>query len=47
MQKALQYASKKGILYTIVLGAEEQKEKKYICKNMHTGDQQKINYIQK
>lgn len=42
IQKQLEYANKKMIPYTIVIGSDEMKSGALAFKNMKTGDQQKI-----
>ena len=39
LKKQLRYANKKAIPYVIIIGPEEFKEKKYIIKNMISGEQ--------
>ena len=39
LKKQLSYANKKGILFVVIIGPEEFKEKKFIIRNMISGDQ--------
>jgi len=46
MQKQMKYANDKGIPYVIVIGDEEMTEGVLSFKNMHSGEQQKLNIDQ-
>lgn len=46
MQKQMKYANDKGIPYVIVIGDEEMNEGILSFKNMHSGEQQKLNIDQ-
>ncbi len=42
LKKQIQYADRSGINYVIVVGPEEIKKKKYMLKNLKTGDQKAL-----